>query len=324
MPDDRAYFGAIDLGGTKLLSIVATADGQVLARDRRPSETSHGLESCLARMEASLRAALAGAGLSLGQLRAVGIASPGAVDVARGIVPDAPQLPGWRDVPLRDLMAERLGLPVAVENDATAAAIGEHVFGAGRGSRYMLFLTISTGIGGGIIIDGRPYHGKSGAAGEMGHVVVLADGPLCGCGTRGCLEALSSGTAIARQARELLARGKAPGLARLLEDGEAPTARLVAEAAARGDADCLALLAQAGRYLGIALAGYVNIFDPELVVLGGGVVQAGEAFLAPARENMYALALAQPRRGLRLATGELGDEAGALGMIATLSARYGA
>ena len=314
---------AVDIGGTKILTAVVGADGAVLAR-RRVATPDRGVAPVLEAIVHSARTVLEDRGLTFRDVAAAGVGAPGPLDPDAGVVFEPPNMEGWHDVPLAALLHERLGAPVFVENDANAAALGEWWVGAGRGVADLIYLTVSTGIGGGIIIDGRPYHGKSGAAGEMGHVVVLADGPLCGCGTRGCLEALSSGTAIARQARELLARGKAPGLAHLLEDGEAPTARLVAEAAARGDADCLALLAQAGRYLGIALAGYVNIFDPELVVLGGGVVQAGEAFLAPARENMYALALAQPRRGLRLATGELGDEAGALGMIATLSARYGA
>ncbi|MBI1884993.1 MAG: ROK family protein [Chloroflexi bacterium] len=311
-------FGAIDLGGTKILSIVATADGHILGEDLRPSRTADGLEAVMRYMVYSLDAALNSAGRQRQELPAVGIASPGAVDAVNGIVPDAPQLPGWRDVPLRDLMAEELGLRVFLENDASAAALGEHVFGAGRGSRYMLFLTISTGVGGGIIIDGKLYGGKSGAAGELGHFVIDADGPPCGCGARGCLESLASGSAIARRGRELLARGQSPGLARLAEAEGDVTTEMMYRAAADGDEGCREAFRQAGRYLGIALAGYVNVFDPEVIIIGGGVAQAGELLLEPARQAMEELAMTQPLRGVRLVAGELGKGAGALGMVAVM------
>ncbi|MCS7276347.1 MAG: ROK family protein [Dehalococcoidia bacterium] len=314
----RAVYGAVDLGGTKVLSLVATDRGEVLGEDLRPTRASEGPEVVLQQVEASLRAALARAGVAQGDLQGVGIASPGPLDLERGVVVNPPNLPGWGEFPLRRLLEERLGLPVALENDATAAAIGEHVFGAGKGSRDMVFVTVGTGVGGGIICDGRPYRGKGGAAGELGHVVVLADGPPCGCGNRGCVEALASGTAIARRARELLAAGKAPGLAQLLSEGEAPTAETVHRAALGGDGDCRQLLAEAGRYLGIGLASYANALDPELVVLAGGVLRAGELFLGPARETFRALTLPQVRRGLRLEMGLLGPRAGALGMVAIL------
>lgn len=199
MVDSPLLYGAIDLGGTKLRSIVADCSGRVLGDDIRLSRTEEGLEAILGRMVECLDTSLTKAGVERARLRGLGIASPGAVDSARGIVPGAPQLPGWRDVPLARLMEERVGLAARLENDATAAALGEHRYGAGRGSRYMLYLTVSTGIGGGIIIDGEMYAGKSGAAGELGHVVIDMNGPPCGCGARGCLEALASGTAIARK-----------------------------------------------------------------------------------------------------------------------------
>ncbi|HXG41699.1 MAG TPA: ROK family protein [Dehalococcoidia bacterium] len=314
----RPLYGAVDLGGTKVLSLVATGQGQVLAEDVRPTLAGDGPETVLRQIEGSLRAALAGAGLTPRDLNGVGIASPGPLDLAQGVVVNPPNLPGWGEFPLRRLMEERLGLPVTLENDATAAAIGEHAFGAGKGVRDMVFVTVGTGIGGGIICGGRPYRGKGGAAGELGHMVVLADGPPCGCGNRGCVEALASGTAIARRAQELLAAGKAPGLARLLSAGEAPTAEAVHRAALAGDEDCRELLAEAGRYLGIGLASYANVLDPELLVLGGGVLRAGEMLLGPAREALWTLALPQVRRGLRLERAVLGPRAGALGMVAVL------
>ena len=168
-------YAAVDLGGTKVRAVVADGSGRVLGDDIRPSGAADGLEAVLGRMVASLDAALARAGVEREQLAGLGIASPGAVDVERGVVPNAPQLPGWQDVPLARLMAERVGVAALLENDASAAALGEHRFGAGRGTRHMLYLTVSTGVGGGIIIDGELYRGKSGAAGELGHVIIDID-----------------------------------------------------------------------------------------------------------------------------------------------------
>src|SRR3990170_5323688 len=213
--DQAALYAAVDLGGTKVRALVADRSGRVLGDDIRPSGAAEGLETVLARMVESLDAALARAGVEREQLAGLGLASPGAVDVERGVVPNAPQLPGWQDVPLARLMAERVGVPTLLENDASAAALGEHRFGAGRGSRHMLYITVSTGLGGGIIIDGELYRGKSGAAGELGHMIIDIDGPSCGCGARGCLEALASGTAIARRGERLAGGGDSPVLARL-------------------------------------------------------------------------------------------------------------
>lgn len=311
-------YGAIDLGGTKLRAIVADAEGRVYGEEVRPSPAPQGPEAVFRGMVDCLDAALGQAGRRRSDLAAVGIASPGAVDAVRGIVPNAPQLPGWRDVPLAEIISRALELPTRLENDATAAALGEHAFGAGRGSRYMLFLTVSTGIGGGIIIDGRLYTGKSGAAGELGHIVIDPDGPPCGCGARGHLEAFASGTAIARRGEELVARGESPILAELRRREGPVTAEMMQRAAQMGDAASRGAFRQAGHYLGLGLASFVNIFNPEVIVIGGGVSAAGELFLPEAEVTMRSLAMTQPLRDVRLALGELGDRAGTLGMIACL------
>lgn len=312
-------YGAIDLGGTKVRSIVAHGSGEVLGRDLRPSLTADGLEPVLDRMTASFEAALAESGVARSSLAGLGIASPGAVDAKRGIVPEAPQLPGWQDVRLAKILGDRIGLPARLENDATAAAMGEHRFGAGVGSRYMIYITVSTGVGGGIIIDGQMYGGKSGAAGELGHIVIDVNGPPCGCGSRGCLESLASGTAIAKRGEELAASGKSPALAKLREAEGPVTAEMVHRAATDGDEASVGLYREAGRYFGVALASYVNIFDPEVIVIGGGVAKAGGLLMDDARATMEAMAMSQPLKGVRLVASELGDFGGALGMIARLS-----
>jgi len=313
----RPLFGAIDLGGTKLLSVIATPDGEILARDRRPSQTQEGLEAILARMAGSLDSAAEEAGVQPSQLGAVGVASAGAINFDRGIVSEAPQLPGWQDVPLRDLLQEQLQLPVLLDNDANAAGFGELTFGAGRGSRHLIYLTISTGIGGGIIIDGQLYRGKSGAAAELGHIVIDMGGPVCPCGARGCLEAIASGTAMVWRAQEALEQGRSPLLAQLAAE-EPLTAELIARAARQGDEACTEIYRVAAFALGNALASYVSIFDPNAIVLGGGIMNSSELIFEPARRTMEGMVRRLPLQGLRVLKGELGDESGVLGMVALL------
>jgi glucokinase len=216
-------------------------------------------------------------------------------------------------------MGERLGLPILLENDANAAALGENRFGAGVGTRLMVYLTISTGVGGGIIIDREVYHGVSGAAGELGHIIVWFNGPRCLCGERGCLEAVASGTGLAWRARELVERGEAPGLARVLTEKGELDADEVADAVRAGDKQARRLFEEAGLYLGCALASLINIFNPEMIVLGGGVVTgAGDLFLDHAERVMRQLARKEPLKYMRLERAALGDRSGSLGMIAAL------
>jgi glucokinase len=313
------FYGALDLGGTKLRAVVADLDGNILGEIIRPSEADEGPERVIGRMIETLTAASSEAGVAISQLRAVGVASPGALDLVHGIVQGAPQLPGWDGVPLVEIMSRRLGLPVLLENDANAAALGENRFGAGRGTRYLVYLTISTGVGGGIIIDRKVYHGVSGAAGELGHMIVWFNGPRCLCGQLGCLEAIASGTGIAWRAQDLVNAGQAPGLERIQRERGELDADEVADAARAGDEDALRLFDEAGVYLGIGLSNYVNIFNPEMIVIGGGVAAgAGELFLPHAEEIMREVARKEPLKYVRLERAALGDRSGPLGMIAAL------
>jgi len=320
MPD---LYGAIDLGGTNVRAIVASLDGKISGDDRRPSRASDGLDATIEALLASLSRACAEAGVEAGGLSGLGVATPGWVDTERGVVPAAPQLIGWRDVPLVEMLQERLGLTVLLENDANAAALGENAFGAGRGTRHMLYITISTGVGAGIIADGRLYGGAKGSAGEIGHTIIDPSGPRCGCGNNGCLESLSSGTAIARRAAEAADRGDSAALAGIREREGRLGARLVADAARKGDAASIAIYEEAGRFLGIALANAVNLLSPEAIILGGGVMQAKDLFLPRAEETMRDLALDEPLKYMRLAEAELGDRAGVMGMIARLAQQSG-
>lgn len=305
-------------------AIVADLDGKVLGEDIRPSRASEGLDATIDTMVAALEAASAGAAISLADLKGLGIASPGAVDSANGIVPEAPQLVGWKDVPLVRLMNDRLGLPAWLENDANAAALGENRYGAGQGTKNMLYLTVSTGVGGGIIINGDLYRGTRGAAGEMGHVIIDINGPPCGCGGRGCLESLASGTAIARRGRELVERGEAPRLAEISRSEGRVSAEMIAQAATEGDEVSRRLFEDVGTYLGVGLAGFVNIFNPEAILIGGGVARSAELFMPQARRVMEERAMRAPLEDVRLGLAELGDRIGSLGMIARLRDAVGA
>ena len=320
MPD---LYGAIDLGGTNVRAIVAGLDGKISGDDRRPSRASDGLDATIETLLASLAHACSEAGVEASALRGLGVATPGWVDTERGIVPAAPQLIGWRDVPLVEMLQERLGPTVRLENDANAAALGENAFGAGRGTRHMLYITVSTGVGAGIIVDGRLYGGAKGSAGEIGHTIVDPSGPPCGCGKHGCLESLSSGTAIARRAAQAADRGDSAALAGIREREGRLGARQVADAARQGDAASIAIYEEAGYFLGIALANAVNLLSPEAIILGGGVMRAKDLFLPRAEETMRDLALDEPLKYMRLAEAELGDRAGVMGMIARLGQQAG-
>ncbi|MGA2286120.1 MAG: ROK family protein [Dehalococcoidia bacterium] len=305
--------GGIDLGATKILSVVVSDRGDVLADDIRPTEGVDGLDAVVAHMTASLRQAMASAGVD--RLAAVGVDAPGPVDDARGVVTEPPNLPGWHDVPLGPLFSKEFGVPCVLENDANASALAEHRWGAGRGSRHMLFLTVSSGVGGGIVIDGALYRGASGAAGEVGHMTINARGPRCHCGRRGCLEMYASGLAIARRARRLVGRHPDSLLARLARD-EPLTAKLVQQAAEDGDDGAEELIAAAGYDLGIGLGSLINIFNPQVIVIGGSLTKAGESYLGPAREAAQRESFEQSWRDVQIVVGALGDRSAAMGAAA--------
>jgi glucokinase len=315
MTADRIVAG-VDLGGTKIYSVAATLDGAVLGEDRRPTEAALGPDAVIERTVASLRAALEAAGVGTDRLLGAGISAPGPLDQERGVVIDAPNLRDFRNVPLGARVGEALGVPTVLENDANAACYGEYRFGAGRGHRHVVYLTLGTGIGGGLILDRRLYRGASGSAGEVGHMILIEDGPACNCGSRGCLEAISSGPAIARDAAEAVAQGRAPVLAELAA-GRPVTAELAGEAAERGDAAAREVIERAGYFLGLALAGLLNVFNPDALILGGGLIGLGDRYLQPARRTARERAFPNVVADATIALAELGGErAGALGASA--------
>jgi glucokinase len=296
----------LDVGGTKLAAGVVAGNGRVLSMEVAPSHVEEGPDTMIERHLDLGRTAVATAGVPWGEVRAVGIACGGPLDPLAGIIQSPPGLPGWDDVPLAATVEAALDRPTVVDNDATACAIAEGWFGAGRGVRHLVYLTISTGVGGGLILDGRVYRGAAGNAGELGHLTVDYLGRLCGCGRRGCLEAYASGPQIAARAREGIAKGRDSMLAALAE----VTARDVAEAARTGDPLASEVWNETMGMLGSAVANILDVFNPELVVLGGGVTRAGDQLLVPVREAGLRQAMAPARNAADVVLAGLGEELG--------------
>jgi glucokinase len=291
-----AFVAGVDLGGTWLRVGLAGPDGEVRHRARARTAATEGPAGVLAQIDALVREVVSAepqARLS-GLVLAVGV--PGPVDSGAGVVEGAPNLPGWRRVPVRDRLEKLLGCPCLIEHDANLAALAEHRRGTGRGTQDFVYVTVSTGIGAGLILGGQLYRGHQGYAGEFGHMVIVPDGPLCNCGNRGCLEALSSGTAIARAA----------GVSSASEVG-----RL----AAAGDVGAQEVLGKAARYVGLALGGLINLLNPEAVALGGGVLASSPKFWADVLTSISDASFPSVRVTCRVERAALGEEQGLLGAV---------
>ena len=311
----------IDIGGTKLAVGVARRDGRLLSEQRQPSDAATGPEPMVARVVEMARAVVADAGLALDEIEAIGIGCGGPLDPWRGVILNALNNPGWVDVPLVARIEEGLGRPSHLDNDANAAALGEHRFGAGRGVAHMVYLTISTGVGGGLILDGRLYHGANGNAGELGHISVrVSGGRPCHCGSVGCIEAYCSGTNIAERFREALAGGAASAIDR---EPAAITAEDVADAARDGDPLAGTIWAETMELLGGGIVSIIHAFNPQLVVLGGGVTRAGDLLFEPVRRVVSERAMPWLAEPVRIVPAELGDMTGVLGAVAVALERIG-
>jgi glucokinase len=302
----------VDLGGTKLLAGVVDDALRVHHRALRSSRGDDG-PAVLATIEGAVRELIEAAG-GAGAVEAVGVGIPSTIDAVRGVSVNAVHLP-LRDVPVGALLAERLGLPVFVDNDANLAMLVEHRAGAARGARNAVLLTLGTGIGGGLLIDNEVYRGSQGAAAELGHIVVDQDGPPChgNCPNRGCLEVMASGTALQREAARMALEQPESALGHALESGRGITGPLVTELAHDGDESARQVVGRIGQRLGVGLSSLVNIFNPDVIVIGGGVVAAGELLLGAARAEMRDRALPPARDHVRVVAARFGEESGMLG-----------
>jgi len=301
---------ALDIGGTKLAVGLVTRSGQVLARQRQETDRSAAPSEIMDALESMARDVRQDAP---GPLDAIGISYGGPVDYYSGVTVTCHHLDGWEGIPLRDEIERRLAAPAFMDNDANAAALAEAMFGAGKGHDYLLYLTVSSGIGGGIIAGGRVYRGATGMAGEIGHMTVLPGGPLCTCGRCGCLEALASGWSIARRAREAIAAGETESRLARMEAHEPLTAQAVAAAAAAGDALASRIMNETAEFLALGIGAAVNLLNPTLVVIGGGVSKAGAVLFDPLRARLSCYTLNANCRAVSVAPAALGDDVGLLG-----------
>jgi glucokinase len=301
---------AFDIGGTKLAAGVVSSGGAVQSFAVVPTDAARGPDDGMRRLFELGRHAVDDSGVPWDDIDLIGIGCGGPLDPASGVLIAPPHLTGWVDVPLVERAEQALGRPAVLENDATAAAAGEHRFGAGAGTRNMIYLTISTGVGGGSVVDGRLYRGATGNGGELGHVTVDWHGRECrGCGRRGCLEAYVSGTSIAERAAEAGLTGA--------------TAADVAAAARAGEARAVAVWDETVEALACGLTSIVNLFEPQLVVLGGGVIRTGEQLLGPVREAVRASAMGPAGRAAEIVASAFGDRVGVAGAAAIVYAREG-
>lgn len=302
---------AADLGGTHLRAALVDHAGKVSHRSECPTPARASADELITAIADLLVAVVAQAEEAPA---AAALGTPGLINGDEGKVILAPNIPAFRDLALAAPIATRLGFPVYIENDASVAALGEFRFGAGRGTRHLLHATLGTGIGGGIVIDGRLYRGAKGFAGEIGHMIIDPSGPVCACGSRGCLEALVSGTAFGERARRLAASGKSPTLAAIAGERPFTGADLLAAAKA-GEGPAEAEIRHGGHLLGLALGGLANVLNPDAITLSGGLLGMGEMLLGPMRGAIYSIAYG-PASGTPVRLTELGDDAGLLGAAA--------
>jgi glucokinase len=313
MPEKSLALG-VDLGGSKILTAVVGAEGEIFSRDSCATPAAEGPEAVIKSILVSVDRALSQAGIAISDLDAIGVGAPGILNPERGVIFASPNLPGWQDVPLREIIERELGKKTLVMNDANAAALGELYFGAGRGVRNFICVTVGTGIGGGIIIEGKIYTGALGAAGEVGHMTIDTGGPLCQCGNTGCWETLASGTAIVREAKRRIEEGvKTSILDQAGGDMEKVTPKIIHAAARKGDNLAGELIAQTGYYLGVGLANLINIFNPELIVIGGGLSNIGDMLLTPAFKTAEMRAYKKVYQSVRFMPTKLGQNSGVLG-----------
>jgi glucokinase len=289
------YVAGIDLGGTNIKVGLLDFEGSVLAKHSIPTQAQGGRDLVIGRLAESVRLVCDRGGFPLEDVAAVGLGVPGTISIEKGMIFTAPNLPGWTEVPVRDLLADQLGMPVVIENDANSAAWGEYWKGAGQGVDSMVMLTLGTGIGGGIILGGELVHGTSDCAAELGHLIIEYDGEVCGCGNRGCLEAYASAPALVKR------------LQRAIEEGRPSTLAEEVKAGAREK------LEETGMFLGVGIVSILHALNPRLVVLSGGMIGAGDMILEPVKETIKQRAFPEIGEAARVVFARLGGDAGFIG-----------
>jgi len=298
----KKYVIGVDLGGTKILTALADAKGKILAEVHLFTEADKGQKEVIGRVKKTVSMVLEKAGASLKQVKCIGVGAPGPVISSKGLIVAPPNLPGWKSVPLGKILKKAFKVPVILENDANAAALAEFYFGAARGTKDCIYLTVSTGIGGGIIIDGKLYVGSNGTAGEIGHTIIAPGADVCGCGHQGCFEIMASGRALTRYGLEFMGKELEP-----LE---------IQALAHKGEKGALQAINKLACYLAIGVANQINTLSPERVVIGGGLANLGKLLFDPLTAYVKEFALPSNLKGCKIKKAKLEKKVGVLGAIA--------
>jgi len=310
----RGYVIGIDFGASHINLLLADTAARILDEIEVDFDIRAGPQAGIAEADRLVREILSRANLNIEDILAIGMGVPGPIVTATGTVVAPPIMPGWDGYPIRDNLQTLWKVPVSINNDAELGALGEWAAGAGRGEQTLAYIKVGTGIGAGLLLDGQIYRGVTGSAGEIGHLTIDENGPLCACGNHGCLEAIAGGRAIALQAQEAVRNKQRTQLASI-QPVESITARDVAAAARRGDLLAQQILARAGTHIGIAIAGMVNLFNPALVIIGGGVAQTGDILLEPIRQVVQRRSLPAATRVVRITTAMLGRRSSSMGAV---------
>lgn len=315
---ESALFAGLDVGGSSMKAGVVTDQGQPLSAVSLPTEAYRGQAFGLERMCETIRLAITEAGLRTDQIAAIGVATPGTMDIPAGLILDPPNLQPWQNVPVRQYVQDTFRVPTAFQNDANAAAFGEYWVGAGKDVHSMVLFTLGTGVGGGIIIGDLVIEGEHSHGAELGHMKIEMTKPRqCGCGRWGCLEAYASATAVVKRAREAVAQdGVRSSLQRLLHDDVELTAKDIFDAAATGDEIAQKLVEETAFYLAVGATNLMHTIDPDMVVFAGGMIAAGESFLQRIREHVKTLAFPVPAEKTQIRYAQLGSDAGFIGAAA--------
>lgn len=319
---DAKFVIGVDLGGTNVRAAVVDRNGKIVGEGRTDSKAMEGLDTTIAQIISAIRLAVEDSSADMAEMGGAGIGVPGTHRSEEGIVLWSPNFKDWNGVQLLAPIRDDIGLPVFMGNDANVAALGEYAFGAGRGAKCMVMFTLGTGIGSGLIMNGKNWIGVTETAPEMGHHIILADGPRCSCGRYGCLEALARRDAIIDRAARKAHLGRHTSLIEKSDhDLRYITPAMIAEAAAEGDAVSIETLEETGYYIGIGVANAINILNPDKVVIGGGIAQAGELLFGPIRRTVEVNALHAPLQACEILSAKLGDDAGVLGGAAMVLQR---
>ena len=312
----------VDLGGTNIVSAIVNYQGKIVNRLKVPTLAERGKEATIKRIIETIHENIIQSTIALDNIIGIGIGAPGPLNVKKGIINFAPNLPGWEGVPLKKILEDEFNMKVVLENDANAAAWGERCFGAGQGVNNLVCFTLGTGIGGGIIIEGNIYHGSNYGAAELGHMTVNKDGPRCNCGNYGCLEAYSSATGIKNRIKSRIQKGVKSHFLTFDNDHliESMSLKSIFETARMGDDLTQSVVEEAIAYLGIAIANIANMLNPEMIILIGGITNEGDNLLNPLKKEVAGRTLNSNYKFLKIVIGKLGDLAGALGAAALLFA----